>query len=42
MDDFIGTGETAESAVKFLIDKGIRKEKIVILTIAALQIGKIF
>lgn len=40
VDDFVGTGGTACEAIKYLMDdKSIDKEKIVVLSIAALQIG---
>jgi hypoxanthine phosphoribosyltransferase len=43
VDDFVGTGETASAAVNYLVDeKSIDKNKIVILSIAALNEGKIY
>lgn len=40
VDDFVGTGETALSSINYLNNtKGIDNKKVVILTIAALEIG---
>jgi hypothetical protein len=40
VDDFVGTGDTAMSALNYLIyEKGVNKEQIVILTIASLNTG---
>ncbi|MBE1556285.1 phosphoribosyltransferase [Sporosarcina limicola] len=40
VDDFIGTGETACSAIDYLIDeKNVIKEKIVVISIASLEQG---
>ncbi len=35
VDDYIGSGETAESAVTYCVEQGINKEKIIILVLAA-------
>ncbi|MDP7990387.1 hypothetical protein Q9B79_11385 [Bacillus sp. MHSD_36] len=43
VDDFVGTGETASSAIDYLINnKKVDKEKIVILSIATLEVGVCF
>lgn len=39
IDDFIGTGETAESAVSYFLNQGIAKEKIVILALVGMKAG---
>lgn len=40
VDDFVGTGETASAAIKYLIDvENIDKDRIVILSIASLEKG---
>jgi len=43
VDDFVGTGETASSAIDYLINnKKVDKKKIVILSIATLEVGVCF
>ncbi len=43
VDDFVGTGETASAAIDYLItNKDIDKKKIVILSIATLEVGVCF
>lgn len=39
VDDFLGSGNTAEAAVKELIDKGIPNNKIVVLVLVAMKEG---
>ena len=39
IDDFIGTGDTAESAIKFFFDKDINPNKINIVTLVILEDG---
>lgn len=39
IDDFIGTGETVERATKFFIDRAIRKDSIVVLSLVAMKFG---
>jgi phosphoribosylpyrophosphate synthetase len=39
IDDYIGSGETAVSAVEYCMLQGIKKEKIVIIVLAAQEIG---
>lgn len=39
IDDFIGSGETAISAVEYLEKEGIKKDNIVVLSIAAMEAG---
>lgn len=39
VDDFIGTGDTAEAALNDLIHKGINKDKIVVISLVAQEQG---
>lgn len=41
IDDFIGSGETAEKALKYLISNGIDKNKIIVLALVAQREGLI-
>lgn len=39
IDDFIGTGETAERAAKFFLDRGISKNNFVVLSLVTMKVG---
>lgn len=39
VDDFIGSGETAASAIQFFLDKGVPPEQLTVLGLVALQQG---
>ena len=39
IDDFVGSGETAISAVQYFLDNGVDKSKLYILTLVAMQQG---
>lgn len=42
IDDFIGTGETAEKALNYFINKGIRKEMITVISLVGMKAGILY